>query len=100
MQIHSLRGAEAQIDTLAEWKETGRIRYVGITTSNKDQFAEMEQLMNSMPLDFVQLNYSLQQRDAEQRLLPLAKERGMAVMVNRPFAHGQLFRAAANEDIA
>jgi aryl-alcohol dehydrogenase-like predicted oxidoreductase len=99
MQIHSLRGAETQIETLTEWKEAGRIRYVGITTSNKDQFAEMEQLMTSMPLDFVQLNYSLAHRDAEQRLLPLAQERGIAVMVNRPFAHGRLFRATATETL-
>ena len=93
MQIHSLMGAEQQIESLLEWKEQGLIRYVGITTSNKDQFAEMEMLMKSMPMDFVQLNYSLRDRQVEDRLLPLASDKKIAVMVNRPFAHGHLFKA-------
>lgn len=97
MQIHNLIGAEAQIETLLDWKEKGLIRYVGITTSNKDQFAEMELLMTTMPLDFVQLNYSLSDRQAEERLLPLAAEKKMAVMVNRPFAHGHLFKTFAGQ---
>jgi aryl-alcohol dehydrogenase-like predicted oxidoreductase len=99
MQIHSLIGAEEQIASLLEWKEQGLIRYVGITTSNKDQFAEMEMLMNSIPLDFVQLNYSLRDRQAEQRLLPLATDKKIAVMVNRPFAHGHLFKTFAGQTL-
>jgi diketogulonate reductase-like aldo/keto reductase len=99
MQIHSLIGAEQQIESLLDWKEQGLIRYIGITTSNKDQFADMEMLMNSMPLDFVQLNYSLRDREAEQRLLPLAAEKKIAVMVNRPFAHGHLFKAFAGQTL-
>ena len=92
MQIHNMRGAEAQLETLLEWRETGRIRYIGITTSRTDQHAEMEALMNSKPLDFVQVNYSLRDRAAENRLLPLALEKGIAVLANRPFAHGRLFK--------
>jgi aryl-alcohol dehydrogenase-like predicted oxidoreductase len=99
MQIHNLIGAETQIATLLDWKKQGLIRYVGITTSNKDQFAEMESLMRSMPLDFVQLNYSLRDREAESRLLPLAADKNMAVMVNRPFAHGHLFKTFADQPL-
>jgi diketogulonate reductase-like aldo/keto reductase len=93
MQIHNLRGAEAQIETMLAWQQEGRIRYIGITTSSTSQFADMELLMNTMPLDFIQLNYSLRERDAEERLLPLALEKGIAVMVNRPFSRGRLFDA-------
>jgi diketogulonate reductase-like aldo/keto reductase len=93
MQIHNLRGAEAQIKTMLSWQQEGRIRYIGITTSSTSQFADMELLMKTMPLDFIQLNYSLRDRDAEERLLPLALEKGIAVMVNRPFSHGRLFDA-------
>jgi diketogulonate reductase-like aldo/keto reductase len=99
MQIHSLIGAESQIETLLEWKQKGLIRYAGITTSNIDQFAEMEALMRELPLDFVQLNYSLGHRQAEERLLPLAAEKKMAVMVNRPFESGRLFKAFADQEL-
>ncbi|MEJ2138410.1 MAG: aldo/keto reductase [Gammaproteobacteria bacterium] len=97
MQVHNLRGAETQLQTLREWKERGTIRYMGATTSRTSQFAEMELLMKNYPLDFVQLNYSLRDREAEQRLLPIARDKGIAVMVNRPFAHGHLFSAFQNQ---
>lgn len=93
MQIHNLRGAETQIENLLDWKQEGRIRYIGITTSSTSQFADMELLMKTKPVDFIQLNYSLKERAAEERLLPLALEKGIAVMVNRPFARGRLFEA-------
>jgi len=99
MQIHNLRGAEAQIENLLEWKQEGRIRYIGITTSSTSQFADMELLMKTKPIDFIQLNYSLKERAAEERLLPLAMERGIAVMVNRPFARGRLFEAFKDESL-
>ena len=99
MQIHNLRGAEAQIENLLAWQQDGRIRYIGITTSSTSQFADMELLMKTMPLDFIQLNYSLKERAAEERLLPLALEKGIAVMVNRPFARGRLFKAFKNESL-
>lgn len=99
MQIHSLRGAETQLDLLAEWKDQGIIRYIGITTSRNEQFAEMEALMKSYSLDFIQLNYSLLDRNADTRLLPLAQDKGIAVMVNRPLAHGHLFKAVAGAEL-
>jgi aryl-alcohol dehydrogenase-like predicted oxidoreductase len=99
MQIHNLRGAEAQIENLLTWQEEGRIRYIGVTTSSTSQFADMELLMKTMPLDFIQLNYSLKDRAAEERLLPLALEKGIAVMVNRPFSRGRLFDAFKKETL-
>jgi aryl-alcohol dehydrogenase-like predicted oxidoreductase len=97
MQVHNLRGAETQLRSMLIWKSTERIRYIGITTSRTDQFAEMEQLMERYPLDFIQLNYSVVGREAEQRLLPLAQERKIGVMVNLPFHRGRLFEAVKDK---
>lgn len=92
MQVHNLRGWEDAIPLMNEWKQEGRIRYVGITTSRERQYGTMEQIMERHDLDFVQLNYSIaNQRVSEERLIPLAKDRGMAVMVNRPFGGGGVF---------
>ena len=93
MQIHNLIGAEVQLENLLQWRATGRIRYLGVTTSRVSEHAEMVALMKSMPLDFIQVNYSLAQREAEDEVLPLARERNIAVLVNRPFAQGRLFKA-------
>lgn len=90
MQVHNLLGWQAHLPRLAEMKAAGRLRYIGITTSEGRRHAELEQLMRSQPLDFVQLSYNLLDREAEQRLLPLARDRGIAVLVNRPFRQGQL----------
>jgi aryl-alcohol dehydrogenase-like predicted oxidoreductase len=92
LQVHNLGGASDLLKTMFEWRDEKLVRYVGITTSRISQFAEMEALMQDFPLDFVQLNYSLLERDAEERLLPLASERNIAVLVNRPFARGKLFQ--------
>jgi diketogulonate reductase-like aldo/keto reductase len=92
MQIHNLRDWKTHLATLREWKEGGLIRYIGITTSHGRSHAEMEDLMRSEPLDFVQFSYSLDEREAEKRLLPLAAERGVATLINRPFARGGMFR--------
>ena len=78
---------------------TGGCAHIGITTSSTSQFADMELLMKTKPIDFIQLNYSLKERAAEERLLPLAMERGIAVMVNRPFARGRLFEAFKDESL-
>ncbi|MEQ1803650.1 MAG: aldo/keto reductase [Gammaproteobacteria bacterium] len=91
MQIHNLRDWRTQLATLRSWKESGRIRYLGITTSRKEQYEEFAAVMRSESLDFVQLNYSLGEREAERVLLPLARDRGMAVLVNRPYMRGELF---------
>jgi diketogulonate reductase-like aldo/keto reductase len=92
MQVHNLVDWRSHLQTLAEWKRTGRVRYVGVTHYTSSAYAELEQVLKSERLDFVQLNYSPIERDAERRLLPLAIDRGVAVLVNRPFAEGTLFR--------
>jgi len=92
MQIHNLRDWQVQLGTLLEWKEQGRIRYVGITTSNGRYHDELEFILQNQPLDFVQFSYNIANRDAEQRLLPIAHERGIATLINRPYQRGSLFR--------
>jgi len=93
MQVHNLLDWETHLETLQEWKAAGRIRYLGVTTSHGRRHDELERIMRSRPLDFVQLTYNLADREAERRLLPLARERGIAVISNRPFRGGALFRA-------
>ena len=97
MQVHNLLDWQAHLETMLEMQSAGKIRYLGITTSRAGQFAEFEKVMRAADWDFVQLNYSLGEREAEERLLPLAQERGMAVMVNRPFVRGGLFRAVSGK---
>ena len=92
MQVHNLRGWQDSIPLMKEWKNEGRIRYIGITTSRENQYEELEKIMRAHDLDFVQVNYSLAgQRSSADRLLPLASERGMAVLINRPFGGGGVF---------
>lgn len=79
------------MEVLQEWKAAGRIRYLGITTSRDPQYGDLERAMQTWTLDFIQLDYSIGDRLPEQRLLPLARERGIAVLANRPFTTGNLF---------
>jgi aryl-alcohol dehydrogenase-like predicted oxidoreductase len=99
MQVHNLRGADVQLPTLFEWKERGRFAYVGITTHRVSQHEDIEKYMRAYPLDFVQLNYSLADRAAADRLLPLAQDKGIAILVNRPFGRGRLFSAVGGVDL-
>lgn len=99
MQIHNLLDWETHLDTLLAMKTEGRIRYIGITTSHGRRHEEMERIMASRPIDFVQFSYNLTDREAEQRLLPLAAERKLAVIVNRPFRHGSLFGAVRGQPL-
>jgi diketogulonate reductase-like aldo/keto reductase len=99
MQIHNLVDWRTHLATLRAWKEEGRIRYLGITHYSSSAYAEMEKIMRAETLDFVQLNYSLDDREAEKRLLPLAMERGIAILVNRPFGQGSLFRALRGKPV-
>jgi diketogulonate reductase-like aldo/keto reductase len=92
MQIHNLLDWRTHLRTLREWKAAGRIRYLGVTHYTASAYDELERVLRAEPLDFVQVNYSLGEREAERRILPLARERGIAVLVNRPFAEGGLFR--------
>ena len=92
LQVHNLLAWEQQLSLLQSMKAAGRLRYVGITTSEGRRHRDVEQIMRSQRIDFVQLSYNLLDREAEQRLLPLARERGIAVLVNRPFRQGDLLR--------
>jgi len=91
MQVHNLVDVETQLATLREWKAQGRIRYLGTTHYEAGAFTDVEKIMRGEKLDFVQINYSLMEREAEERVLRLAQERGVAVIVNRPFGGGDLF---------
>jgi diketogulonate reductase-like aldo/keto reductase len=91
MQVHNLVDVRTHLATLRQWKEQGRIRYIGITHYESGAFAEVEKIMRNEKLGFVQINYSIMEREAEERVLPLAQERGIAVIVNRPFGGGDLF---------
>jgi len=95
--VHNLRDVDAQLTTLRALKDAGRIRYVGITTSSDSQYADFERVMRREPLDFIQVDYALDNRGAAERILPLALERGMASMINLPFGRGRLFRAVQDK---
>jgi diketogulonate reductase-like aldo/keto reductase len=99
MQVHNLLDWRVHIETLNAWKAEGRIRYIGITHYTPSAHAELESVMRAASWDFVQLDYSLEDRSAETRLLSLAAERGMAVIVNRPFGGGGLIRKLRHEPL-
>ncbi|MFP5405459.1 MAG: aldo/keto reductase [Gammaproteobacteria bacterium] len=92
MQVHNLVDWRTQLSTLRQWKEQGRVRYIGITHYTSSAYREVEDVLRAEALDFLQINYALDDRDAEQRVLPLARERGVAVLVNKPFGGGGLLR--------
>lgn len=91
MQVHNLLDWETHLETLKAWKAEGRVRYIGVTTSHGRRHRELERILVREPLDFVQLTYNVLDREVERRLLPLATERGIAVIANRPFRTGGLF---------
>jgi diketogulonate reductase-like aldo/keto reductase len=99
LQIHNLLAWEEHLPTLQAMKASGRVRYVGITTSEGRRHREIEQILSRHPLDFVQLTYNPVDREAEARLLPLARERGVAVIANRPFQEGALLRALSRHPL-
>jgi diketogulonate reductase-like aldo/keto reductase len=90
LQIHNLLAWEAHLPTLFEMKRAGRLRYVGITTSEGRRHDEVERIMRTEPIDFVQVSYNIADREVEERILPLARDRGIAVIINRPFREGAL----------
>ncbi len=85
VQVHNLQGVKVMLPVLREWKQAKKIKYLGITTSRSEQYEEMLSLMRREAVDFIQVDYSIGNRAAAQRVLPLAAERGMAVLVNMPF---------------
>lgn len=99
MQIHNLVDWKTHLTTLKEWKSRGTLRYTGITHYTESAFDDLETIMKSREIDFVQLPYSIGFRAAENRLLPLAQDQGIAVIVNRPFEAGSLFRGIQNQPL-
>ena len=99
LQVHNLLGWEAHLPMLLRMKREGRLRYVGITTSEGRRHGEIVKLMESQPLDFVQVSYNVLDREVEQRILPLARERRIAVIVNRPFRQGELTQRLAGKPL-
>jgi len=92
MQVHNLVDWSNHLATLRQWKADGRVRYVGISHYTASAYGDVEAVLRGEALDFLQINYSVQERESAQRLLPLAAERGVAVLVNRPFGGGGLMR--------
>lgn len=99
MQVHNLVSWEEHLPALFDMKAAGRLRYVGITTSEGRRHREIEQVMATRPIDFVQVTYNILDREAEERILPLAQEKGIAVIVNRPFRQGDLIRQVEDEPL-
>lgn len=99
LQVHNLVDTGTQLATLREMKAAGRIRYVGITTSSARQYQEFAAVLRTEPLDFIQINYSLDSRGASQEILPLAADRGVAVLVNVPFGRGRMFDAVGERPL-
>ena len=99
MQVHNLVDYRTHLETLRRWKEQGKVRYIGVTHYTSSAYDQLARVLASEELDFVQFNYSLAEREAETRLLPLAAEKQLGVLVNRPFAEGRLFRRAAGKPL-
>ena len=99
LQVHNLLGWEEHLATLFAMKAEGRLRYVGITTSEGRRHDEVERIMASRPIDFVQVTYNAVDREVEARILPLARDRGIAVIANRPFRQGALIRRVERQPL-
>ncbi|TDT43114.1 diketogulonate reductase-like aldo/keto reductase [Halospina denitrificans] len=99
MQVHNLLSWEPHLETLKTMKAEGKVRYIGITTSHGRRHREIEHILESQDIDFVQLTYSLANRDVEQRLLPLARDKGIAVIANRPFEGGYLINRLQGRNV-
>ncbi|HEX7810999.1 MAG TPA: aldo/keto reductase [Burkholderiales bacterium] len=99
MQIHNLQEWKTHAKTLQEWKAAGKIRYTGITHYHSGAYGELERLMKTKQFDFVQFNYSISEREAEDSVLPLAQQTGTAVIINRPFAQASLFSRVRGKEV-
>jgi aryl-alcohol dehydrogenase-like predicted oxidoreductase len=99
LQVHNLNGVDKLVPAMQEWKKAGKIRYYGVTTSRGSQHAELLDIMRRYPLDFIQVDYSIANRDAADKILPLALERKVAVLINLPFGRASLFKEAADRKL-
>jgi diketogulonate reductase-like aldo/keto reductase len=99
MQVHNLRDTATQMETIRAWQDTGRIRYSGLTHYTAGAHEALAREMSTFEPQFIQINYSLGEREAEHRVLPMAQDLGIAVLINRPFQAGRLFRAVAGRKL-
>jgi diketogulonate reductase-like aldo/keto reductase len=99
IQVESLRDLEVHWPSVREWKASGKARYTGVTVSSDNAHARLEEFMKAERFDFVHVNYSVTETKAEDRILPLARDRGMAVLINRPFMNGAFFQRVANRPL-
>jgi diketogulonate reductase-like aldo/keto reductase len=99
MQVHNLRDTAVHMNTIRDWQDEGRIRYNGLTHYTAGGQAALEREMRQFKPDFIQINYSLGEREAENRVLPAAKDLGIAVLINRPFQSGRLFSAVSDKKL-
>lgn len=99
LQIHNLAGVDEMLPVLRKWKDEGRIRHLGISTSNSRQYEALETIMKREKLDAIQIDYAIDNRLAEERILPLAADRGMAVLTNLPFGRGRVFQAFGDKPV-
>ena len=99
LQIHNLAGVDEMLPVLRKWKEDGKTRYIGISTSSDRQYEQLEAIMKREPLDFIQIDYALDNRLAADRILPLAADRKIAVLTNLPFGRGRVLEAFKDKPI-
>jgi diketogulonate reductase-like aldo/keto reductase len=99
MQVHNLVDVDTHLQTLTKWKQEGRVRYIGVTHHTSSAYEAVERIIAARKFDFLQINYSVSERQAERRLLPMAQERGLAVIANRPFAGGEAFSRLAGKPL-
>ncbi|MDH3443876.1 MAG: aldo/keto reductase [Deltaproteobacteria bacterium] len=99
MQVHNLVDWRTHLETLRQWKEQGKVRYFGVTHYTAGAYADLSRVLENEEIDFAQFNYSVAEREAERRLLPLAADRRIAVLINRPFAAGGLFRKVRSKPL-
>src|SRR5690606_8685700 len=99
IQVHNMGDVRTQLPMLRELKEKGRVRYIGVTTTFESQYEELVRTMQSEPIDFIGTDYAIDSRDAERSILPLARERGIAVLVYAPFGRTRLWRRVAGRQL-
>jgi aryl-alcohol dehydrogenase-like predicted oxidoreductase len=99
LQIHNLAGVDAMLPLIRKWKDEKKTRYIGISTSNDNQYEALEAIMKREPLDFIQVDYALDNRGAGDRILPLAKDRGIAVLINLPFGRGRVLKPFGDKPV-
>jgi aryl-alcohol dehydrogenase-like predicted oxidoreductase len=99
MQVHNLGGVDEMLPVVREWKDAGKTRYIGVTTSSRNQYADLERVLRTQRMDFIEVDYAIDNREVEQRILPLAQERQVAVLIALPFGRGRVFEAFGKQPV-